>query len=155
MKLSTIAVDPKAIEDGEWVKDLPEMGDLELKCRGQNSVSWRRLQRRLIDQLPRSLRNHPNGLPVATQDMINNKCLIGAGILDWKNLELDDGVHPYSKELAEKLISDPVFQIFRDACFIATSRVGNAIAEADEALAKNSGNSSDGSSATAETPQAG
>jgi hypothetical protein len=154
MKLSTITVDPKAIEDGEWVKNLPEMGDLELKCRGQNSAAWKTHTRKLINQLPRKLRNRPDGLPPQVADDINNKCLIEVGLLDWKNLELDDGVHAYSKELAGQLIADPVYQLFRDACLIATARVGTADAEADEDLAGNSASSSRGSSATGE-PQAG
>lgn len=152
MKLSSVAVDPKAIEDGEWVKNLPEMGNLELKCRGQNSAAWRALLRKEINKLPRNLRNRPDGLPIAIQDKINNACLVGVGVLDWKNLELDDGAHDYSKELLAKLLADPVYQIFRDACLTATSRVGIEIAEADEELVGNSGNSSVGSSATAEVP---
>lgn len=150
MKLSSVAVDPKAVEDGEWVKDLPEMGDLELKARGQNSVAWRTKQRKLLNALPRNLRNHPDGLPMKVQDGINNKCLIEVGIIDWKNLEMDDGVKPFGKELLASLINDPVNQIFRDACFIATARVGTAATDADEELVGNSESSSAGSSATAE-----
>lgn len=149
MKLSSVAVDPKAVEDGEWVKDLPEMGDLELKARGQNSVAWRTHQRKLINALPRNLRNRPDGLPMKVQDGINSKCLIEAGIIDWKNLELDDGVKSFSKELLATLINDPVNQVFRDACFIATARVGTAETAADEELAGNSASSSAGNSVTA------
>lgn len=137
MKLSTIAVNPTAVEDGEWVKDLPEMGDLELKVRGQNSASWRTLQRKLVTSLPRNLRNRADGLPMKTQDDMINKCLVGAALLDWKNLELDTGPVPYSRDLAEKLISDPAFQVFRDAVLAATVRVGTADAGLDEDLAKN------------------
>lgn len=149
MKLSSVAVNPKAIEDGEWVKNLPEMDDLELFCRGQNSMAWRKVARKEINKLPRNVRNLPDGLPLLIQDKVNNKCLIEAGVIGWKNLELDDGIKEFSKELLTTLINDPVSQIFRDACFIATSRVGTAVAEADEELAGNSRNSSDGSSATA------
>lgn len=150
MKISSVAVDPKAIEDGAWVKDLPEMDDLELKCRGQNSMAWRSVFRKEINKLPRNLRNRPDGLPLAVQDKINNKCLVEAGVVDWKNLELDDGPKPFSKELLAALIGDPSKQIFRDACFVATARVGTEAATADDDLAKNSVTSSDGSSATAE-----
>lgn len=137
MKLSTIAVNPTAVEDGEWVKDLPEMGDLELKVRGQNSAAWRTLQRKLVTGLPRNLRNRADGLPMKAQDELINKCLVGAALLDWKNLELDAGPVPYSRDLAEKLISDPAFSVFRDAVFSATVRVGTADAGLDEDLAKN------------------
>jgi hypothetical protein len=150
MKISSVDVNPKAIEDGEWVKDLPEMDDLELLCRGQNSMAWRNCTRREVNKLPRNIRNLPDGLPLKVQDRINNKCLVEAGILGWKNLALDDGPKEFSKELLEQLINDPVKQIFRDACLVATARVGTAAAQADEELAKNSGTSSAGSSATVE-----
>lgn len=149
MKLSTVAVDPKAIEDGEWVKNLPEMDDLELLCRGQNSMAWRTVQRKELNKLPRNVRNLPDGLPLKIQDKVNNACMIEAGVIGWKNLELDDGPKEFSKELLASLINDPVRQIFRDACFAAVSRVGISIAKADEELAGNSVSSSAGNSATA------
>lgn len=148
MKLSSVAVDPKAIEDGEWVKDLPEMGDLELKVKGQNSSAWRAAQRKAFNALPRNLRNRPDGLSPKIQDQINTACLL-ACVIDWKNVELDDGPKDFSKGLLEKLISDPVYQVFRDACLVATLRVGAADAQADEDLAGNSESSSAGGSATA------
>jgi hypothetical protein len=154
MKLSTIAVDPKAVEDGDWVKNLPEMGDLELKVRGQNSSAWKARRRRLLNALPRNLRNRADGLPQAVEDRFMDTLLIEAGLLDWKNLEFDDGAKPYSLELATKLITDPAYNLFRDAVLAATARVGAAEADADEDLAKNSVTSSSGNSATEEV-QAG
>lgn len=144
MKLFDIKVDVKAVEDGEWIKDLPEMGDLRLKVRGQNSAAWRFLHRKLINALPRNIRNRPDGLPIKVQDEIMSKLLVGAGLLDWKNLELEDGMKPYSRELAEKLICDPEYALFRDVVMLATARVGTADAEAEEELAKNSGKPSAG-----------
>lgn len=154
MKLSNVRVNPKAVEDGDWVKNLPEMDDLELKVRGQNSSAWKVLRRKLINALPRNIRNRPDGLPQQTEDALVDKLLVGAGLLDWKNLELDDGVKPYSKELAEKLIKDPEWALFREAILTATVRVGTEVAEADEALSGNSVTSSSGNSAT-EGAQAG
>lgn len=148
MKLSSVKVNPKAVEDGDWVKDLNEMGDLELKVRGQNSAAWKTLNNKLVRALPRNLRNRADGLPQEIQDRIVNDLLVGAGLLDWNNLELDDGPKPYSKDLAAKLIKDPQWALFREAVLTATIRVGTEVAEADEALAGNSGTSSSGSSAT-------
>jgi hypothetical protein len=150
MKLKSIAVDPKAVEDGAWVKNLPEMGDLELKVRGQNSSVWKARRRKLINALPRNLRNRADGLPQTVEDNLLDTLLIEAGLLDWKNFELDDGAKPYSKELAAKTIKDPVYALFRDAVLTATVRVGTDEAEADEELAKNSATSSSGSFATGE-----
>lgn len=152
MKLSSIAVDPQAVEDGDWVKGLPEMGDLELKCRGQNSAVWKMRRRKLLNALPRNLRNRPDGLPQEVEDQLTNTLLLDAGLMDWRNLELDDGVKPYSRELAEKLIKDPAYALFRDAVLIATVRVGADVDTADEELAGNSRISSSGSLATEGTP---
>jgi hypothetical protein len=138
MKLSTISVDPKAVEDGDWVKNLPEMGNLELKVRGQNSSAWKARRKKLINALPRNLRNRADGLPDAIEENMMSTLLIEAGLLDWRNLEL-----------ATKLIKDPATYLFRDAVIAATARVGAAEADADEQLAGNLSSSSDGSSATA------
>lgn len=166
MKIASVGMDPKAVEDGEWVANLPEMDDLKLKCRGQNSSVWRTLARKQINALPRNLRNRPDGVPMNVQDQINNKCIVGAGLLDWENMELgpqdwerlgmapQPNPVPYSRELAEKIINHPYYFLIRDACLIATTRVGAAAADADEELVGNSRNSSDGNSATQE-PQAG
>lgn len=152
MKLSTTKVDPKAIEDGDWIENLPEMDDLKLKARGQSSMAYRAVQRKELNKLPRNVRNLPDGLPLAIQDRITNKCLVDAGILDWQNMELDDGIKPFSKELLEQLVNDPVSQVFREACIVATVRVGAIVAKADEELLGNSASSSDGNSATAGAP---
>ena len=137
MKLSTIVVDPRAVEDGDWVKELPEMGDLELKVRGQNSSAWKALRRKLINALPRNIRNRSGGFPQKIEDEILDGLLLDAGLLDWKNLELDSGAAPYSRELAAKLIGDPSYNLFRDAVLTACMRVGGAADDADEELAKN------------------
>lgn len=159
MKLSTIAVNPKDVEDGAWVRNLPEMGDLGVKVRGQNSSAWKAKRRKLLNALPRNLRNRPDGLPDAVNDRLIDSLLIEAGLLDWENMEpgfeFGDGPQPYSRQLAEKLIPDPRFFLFREAVLAATARVGVAEEEADEELAKNSATSSDGNSATVEESQVG
>lgn len=151
MLLSSVAVDPVAVEDGDWVKDIPEMGDLELRVRGQNSSAWVERRQKLINALPRNLKNRTD-LPAVVSERITDTLLIDVGILDWKNMapgfEYGREPKPYSKELAEKLIKDKRFFLFRMAALFATARVGEAAYEADEELAGNSKNSSSGSSAT-------
>lgn len=129
MRLSEIQINAAAVEEGEWIGDLPEMGDLRLKVRGLNNDKYRRLQQRLIEATPRAKR--PGGrLDPAEQDRITAKCLTDTVLLDWSGLEGDEGPIAYSAEMAKTLLTDPQYRRFRDAVIAAASRVEEVEAEA-------------------------
>lgn len=138
MRLEDIKVDSTKIEQGEWIGDLPEMGALLLKARGNQSSDWKKLYRRLSDAVPRARK--PGGqLQSADMEQINLKCLLECGIIDWNNLLDSDGVTqiPFSKDLLAKLLSDPDFIDFQSAAYTAVTRVGRNRAEGLTADAKN------------------
>ena len=56
MELGEQRVDPKLREEGAWVSDIPEMGDLRLKVRGANNKAWEKRQDALISAVPRKMR---------------------------------------------------------------------------------------------------
>lgn len=136
MKLSAIKVNADAIEHGAWVKNLPEMGDLELKVRGIGNAEYRRLYASLADAAPRSDRQDGRLTPEASE-RIATRCLLDTVLLDWRGLEDDAGPVAFSKETAEKLLTDPNFRLFRDAVAIAASRVAETREQAGEEAAKN------------------
>lgn len=132
MKLSDIQRDIAAIETGVWVADIPGMGDLELKVRGANNSDWRRLQSDLAAKVPRAQLVNGRIAP-AEVDRINGILLCDACLLDWKNL--DDG--PYTKDLANTLLTDPQYGAFRDAVMWAATQVLDGQAAAAKDVAKN------------------
>lgn len=147
MKLSDARIDPVKVEEGEWIgakygTPIPEMGDLCVKVRGLNNVAWRRLQRELINAVPR--KDRPGGrLSPKAEDDVTSRCLLAACLDDWSELEGDgeigeaDKPVPYDRKLAGTLLTDARYRPFRDAVFWAASQVGEQRAASQEDIAKN------------------
>jgi hypothetical protein len=140
MKLVNMKVDHKRSEEGEWVKNIPEMEDLELHVRGSTCVAARLLRNKLVRALPAKVRNNPDGLPIEVTDAMESRICGEVLLLGWRNL--DD--IPYSKEKAEELLADPDLVTFRDAVNWAANRVGRQDAAAKEAETGNSETTSAG-----------
>jgi hypothetical protein len=138
MKLSAVAIDPVAHEEGEWVDNIPEMGDLRLKVRGFGNSDWRRHASKLSAAVPREKKR--GGIVDDPQeiDRINTSCLVNACLLDWSGLSDDaDQPLPYSKAKAAELLNDPSLRRLRDAVLWAASTVGEQLAASKEAIAGN------------------
>lgn len=145
MKLSDLASDPVATEQGEWVDTIPEMGDLRLKVRGIGNADWRRIQTKLIDAVPRSKRTGTRIDPEEI-DRITTVCLHQACLLDWQNLSGDDGKPlAYSRDFALELLSKPEYRKFREAVVWAATVVGEQAAVRIEDQKGNSAGASSGS----------
>lgn len=138
MKLSSLKTDSKRAEQGVWVGDIPEMGDVKLLVRGWNNLAFRAQQQKLIRALPRGLRSGMQLLP-KVQDQISAKCMRDTILLDWRNIQADDGspIH-YDRELAGKLLEDPDSRAFFDAVMWASMNIADGQAEEEEGLEKNS-----------------
>jgi hypothetical protein len=127
MKLSNLAIDADAHEQGEWVSDIPEMGDLKLKVRGIGNADWKRHQSKLFAAVPRE-KKRGNIIDPDSQDAINTSCMLNTCLLGWDGLtDDDDKPLPYSKETAKKLLEDPSLRRLRDAILWAASTVGDGV----------------------------
>ncbi len=131
MKLSSIEVDPDKIEQGQWIGNIPEAGDLQLKVRGLQNADFRRLQGKLVEAVPRA-KKVGGRLDPDEQDRVTNQCLAATVLLDWRGLEDDNGPIPFSKEKARELLMDPRYRRFREAVIWAASVVGEEQAAALE-----------------------
>lgn len=155
MKITELAVDADRAENGAWVDDIPEVQGLRLKVRGSNNADWRRLQARLMDAVPRKKRIGGR-LDPDEQDSIISRCLINCCLLDWQGLENDDGSElPYSKQMAEKLLTDPQYRRFRDSVIWAASVVADNTETDKEEIAGNLLTLSAGSSSGERKSKAG
>ena len=126
------------VEGGDWIDDIPEMGDLRLRTRGMNNARFRSMQAELIRAFPRG-RRIKGAIPPAELQKINGACLAETTLLEWDNLEGEDGAPlPYSKEQAKAFLTDPAYQAFYDAVLYAATIVGEDDAEADKADEGNS-----------------
>lgn len=122
MDLASSRVDLTRSKAGEWVKGIPGLGDIELKVRGSNTPAFRLSRMRAQKSLPSGARLD-DGL-IDPDEADKSSGLVLAGLLvDWKNVS-DGGVDlPFSREAAEKLLTDLELQVFRDGVAYAADEV--------------------------------
>lgn len=133
MKLSDIRIDAEAIEEGRWVENIPDMGDLRLKVRGFGNADYKRLQAKLTAALPRVKRQDP-----AEGERIFAKLLVETVLQDWDGITGDDDQPvAFDKDTAAKFLADPSLAPFREAVMYAAALVGRENAETAEDDAKN------------------
>lgn len=137
MDLNQLKVDANKVEEGEWIGDLPDVGDLRLKVRGLGNRDYRRLMNRLAEAVPRQKKQRGRIDP-DEMDKITNKCLLETVLLDWENLSQGGQQIPFSKDLAKQLLEDRNFERFRNAVLTAANQVGEATLEELEEAAGNS-----------------
>ena len=124
MNLSSLKIDASAIEQGRWIKDLPELGDIQIKTRGTGNADWRRLHQKLVSALPAQARVRGLISP-EEQDRIGVELLVETALLDWKNITDDDGVQiPFSKEKAREFLENPDMAKFKSGVQFAAGIVG-------------------------------
>lgn len=124
MDISTIKVDTDAIENGAWVTDIPEMGDVSFKVRGASSKAFTEHMAALSKKIPRSQRDRRgNPLPEVARGLMVDG-IVDVLLLDWKGLTENGKPLPFSKDRARKLLSDPAFAPLRNAVNWAVSSVG-------------------------------
>jgi hypothetical protein len=136
MKLEKI--DIEKLEQGAWVGDIPEMGELRLKTRGANNRDYRKLQTKLIAAIPRQKR--VNVLDPDESDRITAILLRDTCLLDWDGIVHPETGEPlpYSKEQAWEFLSNPEYgRKFLLAAVYAAEQVGDQRQEEQEQDSKN------------------
>lgn len=144
MKLSDIKIDAGKLEQGDWVSDIPDMGELRLKVRGIGNSDFRKMQARLIEAEPRQYKVSGR-LPPERQDAITAQCLLHTVLIDWDGLRDEAGQPlPYTQDLARDLLTQPEYKRFRDAVTWAANVVAETVATDGEEAGKNSKRPSSG-----------
>lgn len=133
MKISDIAVDQKAIEEGAWVANIPELEGVRFKCRGFGNKDWRRQSMALVNAVPRKKRIP--FLDPEEADRINQVLILNHGLIDWDGITDDDGTAiPYDKKKAAEYLKH---QKFLDGVLYACNLVAEGISDDAEDLAGN------------------
>lgn len=136
MDLSSLKTNTVVVEQGDWVDNIPDMGDLRLKVRGRGNARWRRLEQQMATAVEKGKRLKGRLVP-EEQDRIIGICIRDTALIDWENLKDGDKAIPYSKEMASTLLTDPQYRAFFDACVWACSVVGDGTADDQGAAVKN------------------
>jgi len=138
MDIESIKVDPGLIEGGQWVSDIPEMGDLRLRVRGLSSPQATALRTRLLRGLSKKERE-PDGSPKHEAALrIGGQVLLECVLLEWDGITSGGKSVPYSKKQAEAWLTDPRYRNFGDAVAWAAQVVDKGRAEIAEEIAGNS-----------------
>lgn len=126
MKLSALKVDTTNTQ-GRWIDKIPGVGDLRLKVRPAGNADHRRRLDELTRAVPRSERLR--GLAPAMQAEVEAEAILDAVLFGWENMEGDGTVGasdqplPFDRETAKILLTDPAYQMFRDAVDWAANAV--------------------------------
>jgi len=132
-----LAVNMETISEGDWVDQIPEMGDLRLKVRGMMAPKVQALQARKLRAVPKNKRGR-DGMPLfAVTVQVMTEVLFEAVLLDWDGLSADGKPVKYSPELSKQWLSDLSFQKFADAVIWAARCVDNGKAKAADDLVGN------------------
>jgi hypothetical protein len=140
MKLSSLKVNSDTNQNGRWVKDLPDLGDIEVFVRSSSNAQYRRHQQALIRALP-PIKRRGGVVDPIEMDRINAICLAHDALCGegWRNFQDDEGADiPFDAKTAEKMMLDPEYKKLREGVFVAASQVDEEDQEDNAATEKNS-----------------
>lgn len=138
MKLAQIEAVTANVEQGGWVRDLPNLdADVAVRVRGLGNADYSQMLAKRRSEMSAKEWSDPEA-----QKEVETDLLVETILVDWEGI--DD--LPYSKEAAREILSDPRYLTFRRAVTYAATVVAQEGKETLEEDAKNSSPPSDGAS---------
>lgn len=126
MDIKSVKVDSARGERGDWVDNIPGMGDLRLQVRSYSNSDYQAFLAKEIAAVPREKRvNKKAGeaLLPAVRDAIITRATVECILLGWENLTEGGEPVAYSKEAAMNYLSDPDYRVLNDAVDYAARTV--------------------------------
>lgn len=118
MDLKSIKVDTARGERGDWIENIPGMGDLRLKVRSFNNADYQAFMAAEYAKVTASDRvgGVPSGPVVSkVRDAIVVRGMVAHILKDWQNLQENGQVVDYSEEMAMNYLADPDYRAFSEA----------------------------------------
>lgn len=135
MEISTLKRDSAAVTAGQWVGDIPGLGDVRLRVRGLSSPIVVATRGRKERKVPRDQRERDGSLKADVGLELFGEVLHEAVLLDWEGLTDGGKPVPFDTDLARQWLTDPDFAFFADAVVYAAQIVDKGRVElADETL---------------------
>lgn len=119
----------QARENGVWVDNIPNMGDMRLKVRSLKSRYVRNLYETKARKVPRNMRDQNGELLLSERERIGAELLFEAVLLDWDGLTDEGKALKYSPKLAREWCTNPGFSQFADAVTYAATIAENVSAQ--------------------------
>jgi hypothetical protein len=137
MEISTLKRDSAAVAAGQWVGEIPGMGDVRLRVRGLSSPVVVAVRSRKERKVPRDQRERDGSLKPEIGLVLFGEVLHEAVLLGWDGLTDGGEPVPYSEEMAKAWLTDPDFAFFADAVVYAAQIVDKGQADSTESLKGN------------------
>lgn len=138
MDIQSLKKDSAAIAEGQWIGEIPNMGDLRLRVRGASSPRVVAVRARKQRAVPRNERLRDGSLTVETTIRIETEVLHEAVLLDWDGLTDSGKPVKYDATLAETWLTNPDYRDFADAVVWASQVADRGVEDDKSKSAKNS-----------------
>lgn len=126
-----------AINDGEWVSDIPGMGSVRMRVRGLSSPKVAAARSRLERAVPRKERDRDGGLTHEKSMAISAEILHRVVLIDWDGISAGGEIVNYSAEQAKEWCTNPAYREFADAVAWAAMTVDRGAADEAEDIEGN------------------
>jgi hypothetical protein len=146
MEISAFKRDSNNVKAGQWIGDIPGMGDLRLRVRGLSTPTAVAYRSRLERAVPRNERDRDGSLKPEQMVEVFSKVMLEHILIDWDGITQNGKPVPYSKELATEWLTNPDFRPFADAVAWAAGVVDRGGEETEGELGKSSPKPSSGKS---------
>lgn len=115
MDITNLKKDPEKIDEGQWVSEIPDMGDLRLKVRGTSSAKFRNVRARLERAVVKKDRARDGSLKPAVAMRVMGEAMAEVGLIDWDGLTEGGNPVKYNQTLAREWLTNPAYESFLDA----------------------------------------
>lgn len=126
MDINALKVDSTRSANGDWIGNIPGMGDLRLKVRGFSSPAYRAAVSLEASKVPREKRMNGDidgSILPDVMDKLTGRCMAALILMDWEGLNDGDTPMPFDPEKAIIFLTHPDYRYFRDAVIYAASAV--------------------------------
>lgn len=138
MDIANLKRSTAIVEAGDWVGDIPQMGELRLRVKGLNSAQYKAIFSRKQRAVPKDQRERDGTVKEAVLHVIRGEALHEAILLGWDGLTSNGEPVAYDADQALAWLTDPEFEDFQFAVIYAAGVVGKERDGAGTDLSKNS-----------------
>lgn len=138
MDIEELKLNPNHYEDGAWVGNIPQFGDVKLKVRGLRSKVYREALDAEMRKVPRKLRA-PNGEPFLSERLrITADLMSKVVLLDWSGIASKGKPLPFDRNLAQEWCTNPAYIQFAESVAYAAQLVDAGSGQDEEEILGNS-----------------
>ncbi len=137
MDINDLKRNSAAAAEGQWISDIPDLGDVRLRVRGLSSPKVIALRSRKERAVPRKERLRDGSLAPEAAILISGEVLHEAVLLDWDGITSGGKPVKYDPKLAAEWCTNPDFSDFANAVAWAALVVDRGKAEETGDLAGN------------------